>query len=102
MKLFDSDFVRNLEYDAKHFKEAFEDERAYNKSLFQDIETLEKEYQKLEGLIQISGGLKCPNCNDEGFTPEQDGFGNWYQQQCQFCWEMADSVFNRRNPDDRD
>ena len=50
----------------------------------------------LQHMIKISEGLSCPNCENKGFTPEQDGFGNWYQEQCEFCYTVKDSVFNRQ------
>lgn len=49
----------------------------------------------LTQMVETSGGLKCPNCADEGFTAEQDGRGEWYQEQCEFCCTVAESVFNR-------
>ena len=61
---------------------------------------LHNEVAFLRHNIKISGGLKCPNCDDEGYTPEQDGYGYWYQQQCEFCYSIPDSIFERN--DDRD
>ncbi len=65
--------------------------------LARDIELLEENarLEALEREVEVSGGLKCPNCNDEGFTAEQDGRGEWYQEQCEFCCTVEQSVFNR-------
>lgn len=64
--------------------------------------------------VRASAGLKCPNCNDEGFTVEATSHTRWVddpndgepvavdeqelvQVQCEFCYTIPDSVFNRRN-----
>ena len=51
--------------------------------------------EMLERDVGVSGGLKCPNCDDVGFSAEQDGQGEWYQEQCEFCCTVEQSVFNR-------
>ena len=55
----------------------------------------------LEEAVALSAGLKCPDpdCADQGFTVEPDGHGDWYQCQCEFCWTVEDSLFNRRRRD---
>lgn len=42
-----------------------------------------------------SAGIKCPNCNDQGFTPRQIDDDEWEQEQCEFCYCVSESVFNR-------
>ena len=64
------------------------------------IKAVEEELEALRALVATSGGLKCPNCPDEGFTGEQDGHGDWYQLQCEWCYTIHDSVF-RRNEESR-
>ena len=55
-----------------------------------------KELKLLKEDIAASRGLKCPNCEDSGGFPGYDGFGQVVQQQCEFCWTVTDSIFNRR------
>ena len=55
---------------------------------------LQARIAELEGWIKIAGGIKCPNCNDEGFNPVDDGYGGWQQEQCEFCYTCPDSMFN--------
>ncbi len=59
------------------------------------IEMLEK-VDELESMIKASGGLKCPNCGDVGFTPRQLNDEEWFQEQCEFCYTIPDSVFMRK------
>ena len=47
--------------------------------------------------IDISNGLACPDCDDSGSYPVITGTGEVKQEQCQFCYECPDSVFNKRN-----
>jgi hypothetical protein len=55
---------------------------------------------QLEDQIKASGGLKCPNCDDEGTVQEGyvDGHGSLQvvQVQCEFCCTVTESIFNRR------
>ncbi len=55
------------------------------------------EIDRLTDLIKMSGGLKCPNedCGDLGYTPEQNGMGDWYQEQCEWCHSVDESVYWR-------
>ena len=68
------------------------------------------ELAELKQQIATSLGLKCPNCDDVGFTVEdvQDvsmglgGHGETLEQeQCEFCYAVPDSVFNRRARDEK-
>jgi hypothetical protein len=54
-----------------------------------------KELKQLKEEIVLSRGLKCPNCDDTGGFPNYDSHGEIYQCQCQFCYEVKDSIFNR-------
>ena len=45
--------------------------------------------------LEASNGLSCPNCDNSGVIPEQDERGEWYPTQCEFCYTVKDSVFNR-------
>ncbi len=56
---------------------------------------LRAEVRTWRKLIEVSAGLKCPNCDDEGFTVEPDGGGEAQQIQCEFCYTVPDSVFIR-------
>lgn len=59
---------------------------------------VEREREKVESLeegIRISAGLKCPNCDDVGFIPVQVSEDHFEQEQCEFCYTIPDSVFNR-------
>jgi len=57
--------------------------------------------------VEESGGLKCPNCDDVGYTVECEiipGYDNepdvdQVQVQCRFCWTVPDSIFMRRGGD---
>ena len=51
----------------------------------------------LEEQVQASAGLKCPdsNCGDQGGYGIQVGENEYEQAQCQFCWEVLDSVFHK-------
>lgn len=40
----------------------------------------------------------CPHCDNDGYTVEQDGFGNPVQAQCEFCYTNPNSRFNRTQP----
>ncbi len=65
---------------------------------------LRLEVKRLRGILTVSDGLKCPNCDDVGYTatakivpgydcePDVD----WEQTQCEFCWTMPDSIFMRQ------
>ena len=50
--------------------------------------------------VEASAGLKCPNCDDVGFTVEQNtshfNEEDFVQVQCEFCYTVPDSIFNRR------
>ena len=59
-------------------------------------ERLDAALVEKEKWIEIAGGIKCPNCDDEGFKPVQDNYGGWEQEQCQFCYECQDSIFSRK------
>ncbi len=50
--------------------------------------------------VETSGGLKCPSCDDEGFTVVQVGEDDWEQEQCEFCYTVPDSIFNRTTDHD--
>ena len=54
------------------------------------------EIERLEGEVKMSGGLKCPSCEDIGWYPVQTDFDEWEQQQCEFCYTIDGSIFNRR------
>ena len=47
---------------------------------------------ELEGWINVAGGIKCPACDNVGWYV---GF-NGEQEQCQFCYECPESIFNRQ------
>lgn len=75
------------------------DYTAWHSQLSIEIETLFNTLEQGDTLnkqVAASNGLSCPNCDNEGFIPEQDGFGEWYKQQCEFCHTVKDSVFNRK------
>jgi len=40
--------------------------------------------------------LKCPCCDDDGFTVEADSNGEATQCQCEFCYTVPNSIFNLR------
>jgi len=40
--------------------------------------------------------LKCPYCDDDGFTVEADSNGEATQCQCEFCYTVPNSIFNLR------
>lgn len=69
-------------------------------ALIQSVDPL----RRLVKDVQASGGLKCPNCDDEGFTVEAEpciGYDGeedleCVQVQCEFCYTVPDSIFNRR------
>ncbi len=56
--------------------------------------------------VEASDGLKCPNCDDVGYsveavqarTPYSDHGDDFEleQVQCEFCYTVPDSIFNRR------
>lgn len=75
---------------------------------------LRNEVLKLRNMIESSGGLKCPNCDDEGFTVDTVSSIQWdcdprdpdgdpvpiqgyefVQVQCEFCYTVPDSIFRR-------
>jgi hypothetical protein len=60
-------------------------------------ENLRAKLRDLEGNVAASAGLKCPNtgCNDTGCIDRQVGDDDWEQEQCEFCWCVDDSIFNR-------
>lgn len=62
----------------------------------QEIERLTTEVSELKDFIAASGGLKCRNCDDEGWYPMQVGDDEWEQVQCEFCYVVDDSIFNRK------
>lgn len=45
--------------------------------------------------VELSTGLDCPNCDNVGYTPHQTSDNDWEQEQCEFCYEVPESVFNR-------
>ena len=51
--------------------------------------------------VEASAGLKCPNCDDVGWYSGSylDGGGEEAEEQiqCEFCYTVADSIFNRKN-----
>ena len=66
---------------------------------------LRDEVLLLRSNMRHSAGLKCPNCDDQGFMVIPgiafvDDFGKLYQepvqQQCEFCYTMKGSVFQRQ------
>ena len=59
------------------------------------ITHLEAQIKELEGNIKVSGGLKCPSCDDTGIIAVGDNSFGWEQQQCEFCYTVPDSIFNR-------
>ena len=63
-----------------------------------ELSALQGELAERESLLKVSGGLKCPNCDDTGAIPRQDGYGEWYPEQCEFCYTVEDSIFNRNLP----
>ena len=76
---------------------------SHEDKIWRDIYELEDKFIKrgkriaeLEAQVAASAGLSCPNCDNEGFTSEQGGSGEWYQCQCEFCYTVKDSVFNRK------
>ena len=74
---------------------ALKDSAEWGTNSLHQVGLLQERIKVLEDVLAASGGLKCPNCDDEGFTPEQDGRGEWYQEQCEFCYTVKDSIFNR-------
>jgi hypothetical protein len=56
-----------------------------------------EEIDRLNNLIEMSDGLKCPNedCGDLGYTPEQNAMGDWYQERCEWCHSVDESVYWR-------
>jgi len=57
-----------------------------------------EELEKRERWIPVSAGLKCPSCDDVGWYVVNQHYNQpeGEQEQCQFCYECPDSVFNRR------
>lgn len=55
------------------------------------------EIERLRGNIAASGGLQCPNsgCNNQGWYPQQIADDEWEQVQCEFCYCVDDSVYER-------
>ena len=52
---------------------------------------LRNEVKMLRHFIAISGGLKCPSCDDDGWVQIADDA----KVQCPFCYEVPDSIFAR-------
>ena len=67
--------------------------------LLEDSVKLKDRIKVLEDDLSVSGGLKCPNCNDVGWFTESymDHRGDECpeQIQCEFCYTVKDSIFNR-------
>ena len=67
---------------------------------------LSQEVERLCDEVKTSCGLKCPNCiDDEGFTVKavqaqspiySEMTFELEQVQCEFCYTVEDSIFNRR------
>ena len=57
--------------------------------------------EELEGWTKVSLGLKCPSCDDVGWFPVKTDYDEWEQQQCEFCYTVHDSIFNRRQAADQ-
>lgn len=55
---------------------------------------LEQSQERLSW-VDMSPGLKCPSCDDTGGFPVDDGHGGCEEQQCEFCWVVDDSIFNK-------
>jgi len=53
------------------------------------------EIERMTSELDTSAGLKCPNCDDVGWYPNQISDDDWEQVQCEFCYTIKDSVFNR-------
>ena len=91
----------NAEIQARHDEEQADETnrlqkgRAYRKA-HKDRGILLTRNKELEATITASAGLSCPNCENDGCIPEQDGRGEWYPTQCEFCYVVEDSVFNRK------
>ena len=64
---------------------------------------LRNEVKEFRHLLALSGGLKCPNCDDVGFTVVQNTSRfdeeDWAQVQCEFCYTINASVYLRNNPE---
>jgi hypothetical protein len=72
-----------------------------SRTQFQDDADLIREtvryLTKLNEYLDIAGGISCPDCDDSGGYPVITGTGESNLEQCQFCYECPDSVFNRKN-----
>ncbi len=98
---------------------------SYLRETIDKIESLTAQMEELareKKWIDIAGGIKCPNCDDSGgvvveytraeagccgqLLPTGECCGNAIPipvatqelQQCQFCYECPDSIFNRSIP----
>ena len=62
--------------------------------LRQTADVLERLQERISW-IDMSPGLKCPNCNDTGGYAIDDGHDGCQEEQCEFCWVVDDSIFNK-------
>ena len=78
-----------------HLQKVFE--LPYSPKTEQGLRLMVARAEYLEHWIKIAGGIHCPHCGDQGFTvyPSMPD-GEPAQEQCQFCYECSDSVFNRK------
>jgi hypothetical protein len=60
-----------------------------------EFDRVSTEYSELQSWVAASAGLKCPNCNDSGGYPRQISEDEVVEEQCEFCWVVEDSIFNR-------
>ena len=56
------------------------------------------EAQELRSFVAASAGLECPNreCDNKGWYAQQISDDEAEQVQCEFCYAVDDSIFNRR------
>ena len=70
---------------------------AENKTLQNQCVILTERCEGYETLIENSGGIKCPNCDDVGWYVVNRCFDQpeGEQEQCEFCYTCKDSIYHR-------
>jgi hypothetical protein len=63
--------------------------------VYEQIDLQADRIKELEGWIAASDGLQCPSCDNTGGYPRQISEHEVVEEQCEFCWVVDDSVFNR-------
>lgn len=61
----------------------------------QENNSIEFKLEEATGaLYNLVHAVRCPTCDDRGYTVFENYLGNPEQQQCEFCWNTINSLFN--------